>query len=525
MRRAIPDTADEVSQLCGHIRRTLKAEVYLAALTLLALWVMWSVAQIGRERLVSINSASADSRRAYYAGDKMLANLASDVTPDRAWEADETEVVFDKAFIAIAASDKRLLKAFQPQIARVSTIENFDIERRNAFNIDLSPPYVKQTFTINAIDLANLCPFVMMTMLTILLTLRLRQNAYEVVLAATFLDGRPHPSEQARLHALAEFRAGTLTMRESLKGRVWVYERPFAKFVELPIALAFVALILWYSARLLFLAGSALAATHSVFFNYYGYMFTAAVAGLIILRKTSSHYTSHLRSILGGPVVGLLSYNLTRISLSAEAPSPGLARAASFRGRLVAFGGIIALLCPIFPWMTRSPFAGQFHGYDFLRFYPPFSGTHPPQKSLEIIYTLDPHIFAEFKWLLVFSLVFVVFSIVASQSWLWRKDTTVHLRNIRRLLSYSLFVLAGYLICYLLGLNFLQSNSEIAQTNAILGMTFEGTHQLATGGLPLLFYNPSPAFWVFFAACVLLAAEGITGEHRRPWRLTGAGGK
>jgi hypothetical protein len=486
---------------------------------------MWSVNQIGRERLVSINSASADSRRAYYAGDKVLAAFASDVTPDRAWEADEIEIVVDKAFIVIAASDKRALKAFQPQIARVSAIENFDKERRNAFNIDLSLPYVKDTFTINAIDLANLCPFVMLTMLTILLAVRFRQNAYEVVLASTFLDGRSHPSEQARLHALAEFRAGTLTMRDSMNGSVWVYKRPFATFVELPIALAFVALIVWYSARLLFLAGAALEATHSVFFNYYGYMFTAAVAGLIILRKTSSHYTGYLRSILGGPVAGLLSYNLTRFFASAATASPRLTRVARFRGWLVAFVGIIALLCLIFPWMTRSPFAGEFHGYDFLRFHPPFSGTQPAQKNLEIFYTLDPHVFAEFKGILVFSLVFVVFSIVASQSGLWRKDTTAHLRKTRRLLSYALLVIAGYLICYLLGLNFLQSNSEIAQTNATLGMMFEGTHQPAAGGLPLLAYNPLPAFWVFFAACVLLATGGITGEHRRVGRLTGARGK
>jgi hypothetical protein len=454
----------------------------------------------------------------------MLAVTASNVTPETAWQDDEIEVAYDRAFIAIAGSDQRLLRAFQPQIARVKAIENFDRDRRNAFNIELSPPYVKDTFTVNAIDIADFCPFVMMTMLTILSALRIRLNAYEVVLTSTFLGNSPHSSERARLHVLAEFRAGTLTKRESSDGDIWVFKRPFTTLGEYPVVLAFVALIVWYSAKLLFFADSALEATHSMFFNYYGYMFTTALAGLIISWKASSHYTGYLTSILGSPVVGSLSYNLTRLFASARAKSRWLTRVTRIRGTVVAFIGIIALLCLLFSWMTRSPFAGLFHGYDFLRFHPPLSGPEPAFKGVEVIYTLDPRLFGELRVVLAFSVIFVVFSTGVSQTWLWRRETTVHLEKARRLLSWILLVLAGYLSCYLLGLNFLQSNSQVAQANAIMGMTFEGTHQRATGGLSLLTYNPTPAFWVFFAGCVLLAAEGIKAEHSRSRRLARARG-
>jgi hypothetical protein len=475
---------------------------------------MYSVAQIGRQRLAAINSASAKSRLAYYAAHNVPANA----TPDTAWQDDEIEAAWDRAFISIAGSDERWLKAFEPQIVRVHNIEEFDRERRDAFNVELSPPYVKDTFTINAVDMANLCPFVMITLLTLLLALRIRQRAYELALASTFLGGRPSPSERAKLHALAEFRVGTLRMRESLKGQVWVYKKPFTAFAETLIMLVVVALVAWYSGKLLPLSDAAMEATHSVFLNFYGYMFTAFLAALAISGKTSSYYTNYTRSILGAPVMGCVSYRVTRLIASALSMAPGGTRISkTFRGSLVAFVGIISLVCLAFPWMTSSLSGGrEFYGFDFLRLHPPFSRSASLLKSVEGFHALDPQIFSEFRAILVVSVLFVVFSTAASRNWLRRKDRTLDLQKTRRLFSYLLLMLAGYVMCYLLALNFLQSKSSLAQANVVVGMMFEGTKTRVAKGLPLLAYNPCPAFWVFFASCVLLAAVGITaGNHRR----------
>jgi hypothetical protein len=49
----------------------------------------------------------------------------------------------------------------------------------------------------------------------------------------------------------------------------------------------------------------------------------------------------------------------------------------------------------------------------------------------------------------------------------------------------------------------------------LVDMTFEGAKVRAAGGLPLLAYNPCPAFWVYFVSCALLAAVGITAGSRR----------
>lgn len=517
MHRTIPDAAGQVSQLCGHIRRTLKIEVYLIGLTLLALWVMYSVAEIGRQRLAIIDSASAASRLAYYATIKGYAPRPSDVTSDIAWAADESEASFERVLVAVGAGDDRFLKAFQPQIARLKEIESYDRQRRDAFNVALSPPYVKDTFTINAIDLANACPFVVMTALTFLLALRFRQRAYELALASTLLGSGANPSEQARFQALAEFRVGTLRMCKGLGGEVWVYRKPFTAFVETPAMLAVVALIAWYSSKLLSLPGAAMEATHSMFLSFYGYMSTAVVVAVAILRKTRSYYADFTSSILGAPVTGFLSHEVASFLASRLAMPPWFKRnLRRIGGGLVVFLGTISLLCLPFPWMTRSPLGGEIRGLELLRFHPPLSGAALALKGVPRIYSLDPQVFNELRAVLVVSILFLAFCIAAGRAWARRKERTLYLQRAHRILSYAVLVLAGYLLCYLLGLNFLQSNSNVAQANALTAMTFEGAHTRVAGGLPLLAYNPCPAFWVYFASCVLLATvEVTTGRTRR----------
>jgi len=514
---------DERSRLWELIRGCLKIEAYVVILTLFALWITWSAVEVGRQRVASIDVASNAARLAWYSrwysklnpgstNTPVLKTLSA-VAPSDAQFVDQLEVNLFRSLLAILGNDQQLSKAAEVLESRVNEIENFAQKRRDAYRIDFVLPYLRRTLTINAIDLANSVPFIMIGMLTTLFILRLRQRVYEVVLA--FLNAsEKDPSKLAKMQVLTGFRAGKLTRHEPRGGGgvVWVYRRPFGVFPEGLGLCATVVAVAYGSWTLLPSSSLATDPTYSMFFNFYGVLFTAIWLALFLLRRTWMYHQARMSDVTGAPVKSYVAYQVSQLVESVSIRSGWVPRYARLtRGLLLAFVGIAAFASLFSPWAEPNlARVKPFRGFDFLRSQQPLRIGTLGGKSYSF-FPLEPHVFTEMRVVLIISIIFLILCVAVGSRLLVTKARDARLWAAQKYFALAVLLLAGYVFFYLIGLDYVQAPS--AQASQMFAMDFIPPPlggPLFFRGYPLVFYNPLPAFWIYFASCVAMALIGFS---------------
>ncbi|MBZ5698402.1 MAG: hypothetical protein LAN18_07620 [Acidobacteriia bacterium] len=530
MSEAKNDSTAEV-RLAELIWRTIKIRLTLFLLMIAAILLIWTTLETGRKQSVLFQKEFAQQevkllKKLATGGDaslKSIPDAALKPMQDLEQQAAispgifiETEKRIVRMVLPTLGNDEQSAKAHQVLQERQQALDDYDRRQQDAFQIEVSVPYLKRSVTVNALTLSDAWPFFVIAMLLVIITLGYQQKNYELILSFERTKWGTE-REKARSLALAEFFGGTLVKHRDDGEDVWQYKRRLAFYPESFIMACMYLIVLYLSIQLLATYNPTLVhRTDSIFFSYYSVVWIVLVISGFLICGTRAYYRRELMDAMGAKVTsGGFSFVAStgkkinesiRAALNTRLPRYDVA---SF---VLAGSGLILVF---FRW-TQPPFL--LRGLGFLLNQKPLS-----TNSGIVFFPIDPYVFREMRIQVAFGVLFLIVCVCHSLLEMSRRPLfsriSSFIRPIRVSMGYVLLYLAGNFLLYL---GILQYQSETDVSTPILDVIFSPRGMETPRGLPLLFYNPTWQFLVFLFACVALALGG-KARRARPGKTSASG--
>ncbi len=380
----------------------------------------------------------------------------------------------------------------------------YDSERRSAYRlqIHLSSEYSSGSVELNALSVAELLPFCILLILTIYFVLGFQETAYRTHLRS-LLEIKPADEGGSKLSvASTQFFVGPSLTDHSSLARYFVVSPDRLATLTLLV----VVFVLLFKVISVFIF-NLIHLTDTIFESYPFALYAAAFAVICVLMFTRQAYfasdPAHGRPPFARGLVFLRQLP-TRLLVNLEHGWPRLFR---WTPAGLAIVGFISL---VLPWAYSSD-GDLYAGLEFILNQSPevLPGTAGFQW-----YDINPRVFSEMRLHLVVALLLLL--TCGLYCGFFRSSGKVA-RILRKTLT-SLAYLAIFLsLDFVMYLGILQYQSDTPSSWPMDLMPLQGTS--IGRGKPMVFYNPTFVFWVFFACCLVSAWFALSSKrNRRPDR-------
>jgi hypothetical protein len=361
------------------------------------------------------------------------------------------------------AADK-LLKQY---VETNKEFAEYDAKRRAAYplQIQLSSEYSGGRVILNGRFVAQLLPFCVLIVLSVVVLLGFQQNAYQQQLSSLLSDSHDEQDRELRI-ARGQFFAGIVQGRSSTFSKYYVLspERLATGTLFLFSLTLFVSVLFAYISKITNL-------TDSVFFSYPCAVLGAVFVLTFWLSRTRRQYAQFYR-----PVV--------RVTQTSH-------RIAMFRRThwLTIFLAVVGFVSLVLPWAKGPGFSGNLlRGFRFLHRQPILN-----QVGDVIFVPIDPSLFLEIRIQVAVALLFLLICGLSGGLGLRGNELlSTPFHRAQKMLAILVLFLS---LNYMLYMAILESGSEL-EDNPFLPQWFSNAH-----GMPMNFYDPSYGFLIFLACC------------------------
>lgn len=484
-------------RLAELIWRTVKLRVSLLILTIVALIVVWSSLSNGRQaarridaafcgNLVDQQNAISNRLKEPLNKPKQLKSGASRTqSPMLVSKDDVCRPGSARTWIEITRdTDKELpwwttfptfptlnlmVKAAKE---RQKSFEKYDMERREAYRLQfqLSSENSSSTITVNALTAAEVVPFCVLVVFTLVVILGFQQAAYRRQLR--LLLGKRSDDALYQITAETQFFAAPIRQGTPHLAKLLQLSPSGLAIAALSVANLLLLLDVISNLTLAFvhLTGSIIG---SYTFALYAFAFLLGYA-LVVTRRS---YFENDQSDSGHRCEG-----------SAK-PSPKYSTWVT-----VSFASL-AIISLAFRWTTESAFgSGPFRGFEFLL------NQHPTGHIFNYTtYALSPPIFRDVRIQATVAVTFILICVLDSLFHARRtKPLLMFLHEIRRFLAVCVLGLSVYFLAYLGTLQY----ESVYWVPWLDTFAYQGWKNAK--GSPMIFYNPTYGFWIFLVCCLSL---------------------
>jgi len=510
------DSTAEI-RLAELIWRTIKIRLALSLLTIAAILLIWTTLEAGRKKAVILQKEFAQQevnllKKLAAGGDATLKSLQdATATPMQTLEQQaaispdviiETEKRIVSMLLPVLGNDEQSIKAHQVLEERQQALNDYDRRQQDAFQIEVSLPYLKGSVTVNALTLSDAWPFFVIAVLLVVITLGFQQKNYELILSLERTRWTTE-RERARSLALAEFFGGTLAKHRDHGNEVWRYRRRLALYPESFIMGCVYLAVLYLSIQLLATYNPTLVhRTDSILFSYYSAVWTALVISGFLIYGTRAYYRRELKEAMGAEVTSgyFPFFASARKKINESIHSDWHIRLFRHYVISVVLAGL-GLTFVFFHW-TQPPFS--LRGFRFLLHQNALSTT-----GGIAFFPIDPYVFREMRIQVAFGVLFLIVCLCHSLAGMSQRPLSSRISGfispIRVSMGYVLLYLTGNFLLYL-GMLQYQSGTDVSIP--FIDLIFSPRGMESPRGLPLLLYNPTWQFFVFLFACVALAIGG-----------------
>lgn len=468
--------------------RTIKVRVSLLVLTIVALLAIWSALLNGDQQAKDIDKAFCEQLVTNTNGSTTAAALGKSGLTDKSpldpavWCAESdarnfieagrlTSEMFSPAFWGSEWSGD-MAKIYAD---RQRLFSEYDTKRRGVYRLQmqLSSEYSGGSILVNALSVAEVAPFFVLIVLSVITVLGFQQACYKLQLKALLEEARNGP-ELPLAMARTQFFALPSPSGNSVLSK-WPVLSPEKLVIWTLIAALVFSLFAVVSAFIV----NVIHLTDSIFFSYSFLLFTTAFVLAWSLIVTKRYYIARMTTH-------------PQMAQRDESPHKSL----RWMEITVAAAGFASLLLP---WTLTQGSIAPLRGYEFVFRQIPLS-----QIGLVKTYPVVPRIFLEIQSqvavALLFLLICAVHAAVGSYVGIWRKP----LRRVRVVLAAGVLFLSLNFLLYM-GILEYEAVTDIAWSS--FGLFSGGL--TAIHGLPLSTYNPSYGFVIFLLCCFVLIWSSI----------------
>jgi hypothetical protein len=449
--------------------RTVKLRVSLLVLTILSLLIVWSALTGGDKQAREIDIKFCQQLIGE-SNERMQGNLETEVwcTPDGARNYVEGKRSANQIILmgseALEESNKEAADKLLKQYVETNKVfAEYDAKRRAAYplQIQLSSEYSGGHVILNGRFVAQLLPFCVLIVLSVVVLLGFQQKVYQHQLSSLLSESHDEQDRELRI-ARGQFFAGIVQGRSSTISSYLVLspERLATGTLYLFSLTLFFCVLFAYISKLVNL-------TDSVFFSYPCAVLVAVFVLTFWLSRTRRHYTQFYRPMARVTQVG------HRIAM--------LRRTHWLKIVLVVVG-IVSL---VLPWASGPGFHGNFlRGFRFLLRQPILN-----QVGDVIFVPIDPSIFLEIRIQVAVALLFLlVCGLSGGLELRGNKWHSTPFQKAQKMLAILVLFLS---MNYLLYMAILESGG-VLEDNPFLSQWVSKAH-----GMPMSLYDPSYGFVIF----------------------------
>jgi hypothetical protein len=429
--------------------------------------------------------------------------------------------------------DKKLRRAID---VRLQQFANHDRERNDAFLIRISLPYLSEPVSVNARLIADVWPPCLIVVLVVVVAFGYQQRAFEIVLSHSIALTKTE-SERAKRLALTEFIPGKLVPAKAGQREVLLYRRPFVIRPRAAMVSGLGALVVALSLSLMLIGDPAITRPPSAIINfYYSPLVLLMLAAAFVTVRSRDFYYRKASAVVGHAVRGYWAYRLANLWNSCNHRLDRESRWRLTPRRILSNGFVVtAVLSMFFVWTEPRQLA-DYSGFTFLTRQrelklgsnssresaalqssdrlargevaaqvPGTSDTGAPQTSGSPdvkLYPIAPGIFAQMR---LHVYIAVSFLALCALHGITRRPTMRRLIGYLRAWLGVIVVLLGANLMLYFGILLLQVHrNEVV--HGVLDMIFGALS--GQTGLPMVLFQPTGAFAVFFASCFALVLIG-----------------
>jgi len=310
------DTQAEQQRFCQLIRHTVRAKISILVLLLVVLFVIWSALSSGEQRAqeVDVKFCLQVIQDPYYyrggLGEESCKAYDAKVTIETARHSHDNDPP-----PPTTATPEQLRKQVDDFLDHFKQFKDYDWNRRQAYGIRLSLPYIQGPVPLNAALMSLLWPFCALLALAAVVALKFKQTCYEIHLSTLLSNMKS--GENDRSFALTEFLAGQMTeIIPRQEPRVFLYKKPIGLFPEAVVSGGLFVGAVFLSLNLLtdyVPQFNQHGDDDSSFAIYYACLYLFFVGLCFLLSRTRHFWRDSVSATIGGEIKGARLYSLHEI--------------------------------------------------------------------------------------------------------------------------------------------------------------------------------------------------------------------
>jgi len=357
-------------------------------------------------------------------------------------------------------------------------LAEYDQKRRAAYKLEigLSSQGAESKIIVNALNVAEVVPFVIVLIFSIVVVLGFQQNAYRKHLR-NILKGMKSDEELNHGIVGSQFLSGFDIGSQADFGRRMALSPEGTAIWILIVAVSYLllAVLAAFIINLIHL-------TNSIFLNYLCGLYTLSFILTVLLRGTHVKYQQHSEN-----ESKKTSKLLTKSTAWLKSPWTVCALSA------------MAIFSVFLPWTTSLGLVGTLKGYNFVLAQKVVSQGYGHTQ-----YPIAPNLFAEIRFQLLLVALFLVISPISS--FVSDKSQTIWTKALRK--GNALLALLTLFLC----LNYLLYMGTL-EYGALTYSDFDSSLFVSgfgrAGGFAMSFYDPSYGFVLFLFCCLMLAWKSL----------------
>jgi hypothetical protein len=309
------DAQAEQQRFCELIRRTVRAKISILVLMLVVLFVIWSALSGGEQKAEEVDVAFCLQviQDPYYypsgTGAEYCKLYTAKGTIQTARHAHDNDPPPPET-----APPEELRKQVDDFLDHAQQFKDYDWNRRQAYGIHLSLPYIQGPVPLNATFISVVWPFCALLALAAVVALKFKQTCYEIHLSALLANTKS--GENSKNFALTEFLAGQISeVNPRQEPRVFLYGKPIGLFPDVVVSGGLFVAVVFLSLNML--------TDYSPQFNqqgddsflalYYICLYLFFVGLCLLLSRTRRLWRDSVGDAIGGKVKGARLYSLHKI--------------------------------------------------------------------------------------------------------------------------------------------------------------------------------------------------------------------
>lgn len=488
------------------LRRASRGKVILLIIGAVMTWGLWTTLQAGSQKVPAVDDKYATKLK------ELKAKWQIPADSPLTYQTEFWDII--QYLTEISLYEKQVPWLYQPGKLRQFFDEfndqqqQYEHDRAAAYAIELKVPYLESPVPVNALDFADIWPFVLISLLAAAAIFGMRERVNAVVLS--YLSANPDERNSTEgISIRSDFRVGTLSNFEEHGHPRFFYRSPLVLGPERLLVCALAVGTLYavlemessYNPVLYHDMGS-------VLFDFLGAVWIFLILMCACLWLTWKYYSACLQKRIGSPVWGRFIYSFARVRNNIRSLRDNLIqrrpwlRAVALRSEAaIAF---MALASVALPWIEQ----GHTRGFHLL-----LSQTAGPAQQVPgyihpvSFYHIDPGVYSEFQFQLIVALAFVVIGVIMGLTPRREEEKNRWVRSVHKMqkvLGAATLLLGGNLLFHFVMLQDAASSMWFFPTVKVL--LWQTDPIIATYTTSLIWSDPAIGFWIFLILCIILTA-------------------